>query len=69
MYLTMLQRRVAFEFFNAMAKMVELDFFLVGFLEESPLIYLKHYSKMDICRSCLIAFMLNSTPFLILCHD
>lgn len=36
------------------------------------LIYLNHYSKMDICRSCLIAFMFEFLPphlCLILCHD
>lgn len=63
-YLTMLQRRVALGFFNAMAKkMVELDFWGGFFFwEGSPLNYLKHYSNIDICCSCLITFMLNFNP-------
>lgn len=57
---TMLQRRVALDFFfYAMAKMVELDF---GGFFFSTLIYLNHYSKMDLCCSCLIAFMFEFLP-------
>lgn len=39
--------------------MVDLEF---GDLGQFPLIYLKHYSKMDVCHLCLIASMSNLAP-------